>query len=239
IYFLYAFCGKKYRPCGVSRDQTGTPLRSQVPQTKQGSRLDWIGSEGQRPSLLCVVVCCLQRCHVELHHLQHSFHHRMNLLWFIVVDQVHETPRDDLPGDAELIGDPAALRRGRAGTDQLVPVLVDLFLALAVDKERETLGECEVRATVVPHEGLTTDDEFGGSNWAVLASAGDAPDLRVRERSGVEFYCGLELVVEHQERCHFGHWCASSIRVFAYPDIIERFAIERFAAYGLYQGSYD
>src|SRR6185503_12672359 len=75
----------------------------------------------------------------------------------------------------------------------------------------ETFGEFEVRAAIVAHEGLTTDNEFGGSDWAVLASPSDVLDLRVRECGGVERYGSFELVVEHQERCHFGHLCVSFV----------------------------
>src|SRR5689334_18307945 len=60
-----------------------------------------------------------------------------------------------------------------------VPRLVNLLLVFAVDKEREPFGEFEVRAAIAAHEGLTTDDEFRGSDWAVLASASDVLDRRV------------------------------------------------------------
>ncbi len=94
---------------------------------------------------------------------------------------------------------------GCAGADELVPVLVHLLLVLAVDKKREPLGKTEVRAAVIAHERLTTDDEFGGIDRAVFSAAGNVLDSRVRERSGVKRYCRLELVVEHQEWRHFGH----------------------------------
>lgn len=62
-------------------------------------------------------------------------------------------------------------RWGCAGLDKFVLVLINFFLILAVDKERESLGEIEVRDSIVTHEGLTTDDEFGGSERSVLTSA--------------------------------------------------------------------
>jgi hypothetical protein len=52
---------------------------------------------------------------------------------------------------------------------------------------------------------LTTDDELGGGDRTVLAGAGDIPDLGVRERGGVKLHGRIELIVEHQERCHLGH----------------------------------
>src|SRR5262245_59949698 len=99
--------------------------------------------------LLCVIVRSLQCRHVELHHLHHRFHHTLYLLWVLVADELHETPRDDLPSDAERIGDPATLRWGCASADELVPVLVNFSLVFAVHEERETFGELEVRAAVV------------------------------------------------------------------------------------------
>ena len=92
-----------------------------------------------------------------------------------------------------------------AGADKFVPVLVHFFLVFAVDKQREAFGEFEVRAAVVTHEGLTPDDELGGRDGAILARTSDVLDLRVREGRGVERDCRFQLVVEHQERCHFGH----------------------------------
>ena len=100
---------------------------------------------------------------------------------------------------------------GVARAGELVPVLVNLPLVLAIDEERETFGELEVGAPVVPHEGLTTDDELGGSDRAVLTLAGEVLDLRVRECGGVERDGRLKLVVEHQEGCHFRHLAVSSV----------------------------
>ena len=61
----------------------------------------------------------------------------------------------------------------------------------------------------------TTYDEFGGGDWAVLASTGNILDLRVWERSGIERYGSFELIIEHQERCHLIHLCVSSCQVVA------------------------
>ena len=123
----------------------------------------------------------------------------------LVADQLDESPRDNLPGEAERILDPAARGRRRPGLDQFVPILVDLGLVLAVNVERDAFGERKVRATVVAHEDLTTNDELGGGDRTVLAGASDVPDFGVREGGGVELHGRLELIVEHQERCHLGH----------------------------------
>lgn len=169
----------------------------------------------RRHGLLCVLVCFLQCRDIELHHLHHGSHHRLDFLRVGVTDELHESPRHDLPRDAELIGNPAALRWSRAGTDQPVPVRVHLSLVFAVDKKREPLREFEVGAAVVTHKGLTADDEFGRSDWAILARAGNILDLRIWERSGVEVHGSFELIVEHQEGCYFGRGCASFVWVIA------------------------
>ena len=102
----------------------------------------------RRLGLLCVIVRSFQCRHVELDHLHHRFHHSLYLLLVLAADELHETSRDDLPRDAELIGDPATLRWGCPGADEFVPVLVNFFLVFAIDKERETFGEFEVRAAI-------------------------------------------------------------------------------------------
>src|SRR4030095_2205273 len=73
-------------------------------------------------------------------------------------------------------------------------------------------GEGEVRAAVVGHEDLTTDDELGGGDRTVLASAGDVPDLGVRERGGVKLHGRRKLILEHQEGLHLGHRRCSFFR---------------------------
>src|SRR5262249_33877157 len=59
--------------------------------------------------------------------------------------------------------------------------------------------------SVVAHEDLPTNDELGGADGTVLARASDVAYFGVRERRGVELDRGFELVVEHEERCHFVH----------------------------------
>lgn len=97
-------------------------------------------------TLLRLIIGPLEGRHVELHHRHHGFHHGLDLPGVTVADQLHESPWDDLPRDPERILDPAALGRRGAGLDELVPILVDFLLVLAVDIEREAFGEGEVRA---------------------------------------------------------------------------------------------
>lgn len=69
--------------------------------------------------------------------------------------------------------------------------------------------------TVIPHEVLATDHKLGRIDWAVLASTGNSLDFGVWERSSIERDCGFELIIEHQERCHFIHLSVSFFQVAA------------------------
>src|SRR5512142_612974 len=117
-------------------------------------------SRRERLTLLRLIVGSLEGRYVELHHRHHGVHHGLHFLGVLVADQLHESPWDDLPRDAERILDPAARGRLRAGLDELVPILVDFRLVLAVNIEGEAFGEGEVRAPVVAHEYLTPDDKL-------------------------------------------------------------------------------
>jgi hypothetical protein len=95
---------------------------------------------------LRLVVGSLKGRYVELHHRHHGVHHGLHPPGIPVTDQLGESPRDNLPREAERILDPAARGRHRPGPDELVPILVDFGLVLAVDIERHAFGEREVRA---------------------------------------------------------------------------------------------
>src|SRR6185436_4229517 len=82
--------------------------------------------------------------------------------------------------------------------------------------ERDPLREAEVRTSVVAHEELTTNDELGGADGTVLARAGDIAYFGVRKRRGVELDRRFELVVEHEERCHFVHGSVSSVKAMLF-----------------------
>src|SRR5262249_31007025 len=79
-------------------------------------------------------------------------------------------------------------------------------------EEREAIREAEVGAAVVAEEALPADDELGRCHRAVLAAAADGPHLRIGECRTVELDGSLELVIEHQERRHFGHWNPAYLR---------------------------
>src|SRR5512144_1150989 len=96
---------------------------------------------GRFGALLRLMVRSLKGRYVELHHRHHGFHHSLHLPRVPVADQLDESPWDNLPRDAERILDPAALGRLRAGLDELVPILVDFRLVLAVNIEGEAFGE--------------------------------------------------------------------------------------------------
>src|SRR5215510_4951255 len=137
---------------------------------------------------LRLVVGSLELSHVELHHRHHCFHHSLHLPGVPITDQLGESSRDDLPGETEGVFDPTALRGLRSRLHELVPVFIHFILIHAVHVERDTLSKAEVRTTVVAHEELTTNDELSGADGAVLASASNVLDLRVRECGGVERY---------------------------------------------------
>src|SRR5262249_10342900 len=82
--------------------------------------------------------------------------------------------------------------------------------------ERDPLREAEIRTSVVAHEELTTNDELGGADGTVLARAGDVAYFGVRKRRGVELDRRFELVVEHEERCHFVHESVSYVRAMLF-----------------------
>ena len=56
--------------------------------------------------------------------------------------------RDHLPGEPVFIREPAALHFFAAVRRQLLPVIIDFLLRLAVDYERNGFGELELRSTI-------------------------------------------------------------------------------------------
>ena len=122
---------------------------------------------------------------------------------------LHEDGRDDLPGDAELVDEPAALHFLPA-RGQLAPVVVHLGLRLAGDEQRDRLGELERRAAVQQHQLLPVQREGRRHQAALRAGAGvavarGADDLRVLEHGRVEIRRVLGLVVERQKCRDLGH----------------------------------
>src|SRR6476659_2817111 len=89
----------------------------------------------------------LKRRDVELLHLQHRLHHAVRLGAIRIAEQARQRGRNDLPGDAELVLEPAALLDLSAGAEP-VPEVVHLRLRLAGDVERDRFVELEMRSAV-------------------------------------------------------------------------------------------
>src|SRR5207247_8863658 len=109
-----------------------------------------------------------------------------------------------LPRQTVLVLQPAApiLRPTRG---ELLPQIVDLGLRLAAHKERDRLGERELRAPVQHHEFLPLDlegpaQDLPRRSWRSFGHSVDAQDLRVLEDGHVELHRLFGLVVEPQER---------------------------------------
>src|SRR5262245_59937336 len=165
---------------------------------------------------LRLVIGSLELSHVELHHRHHGFHHSLHLPGVPITDQLGESSRDNLPGETEGVCDPTALRGLRSCFHELVPVFIHFILIRAVHVERDPLGEAEVRTSVVAHEELTTNDELCGADGTVIARAGDVAYFGVRKRRSVELDRRFELVVEHEERCHFVHGSVSYVKAMLF-----------------------
>lgn len=122
---------------------------------------------------------------VDLDHGHHRLHGfgGFGLVW--VGDQVDEEFGIDLPGDTEVVGDPAAGDGLAAGCDEFGPVVIDLLLGVAEDGDGDSLGEGELRATVEGGEFAAIEREFDGHDaagfeggfWAQIGVAGDAGDF--------------------------------------------------------------
>src|SRR3954466_12236709 len=78
---------------------------------------------------------------IELDHLPHGLHHAVAL--GRVLEQRPQHRGDDLPGEPAAVPQPAALHRPAAAGGELLPVVVDLGLVVAVHYQRDGLGEGE------------------------------------------------------------------------------------------------
>ena len=75
---------------------------------------------------------------VNLDHRHHRGHRFLHLLRIRVADHLREQDRVDLPGHAELVGDPPACD-GRAAFAESRPVAIDFILRLALDGDGDPL----------------------------------------------------------------------------------------------------
>src|SRR5690242_18383241 len=97
-----------------------------------------------------------ENCDVELVHLEHRLHHSPRFRGVLAVKKITQHGRNDLPGYAELVLEPAtALLLAVCG--ELLPQVVDLRLRLAVHEKGDRGRELEMRTAVQRHELLTLD----------------------------------------------------------------------------------
>ena len=118
-----------------------------------------------------------------------------------------------MPRQPEAVFQPAAGAFLAAAGDQLVPVFVHFFLAVAVDGERDRFGELELRSAVEREEVLAVELEVDDERAALRSGLGagvgrGAVDLGVLEDRGIEVHGFFGVAVEPQGRgdALFGHF---------------------------------
>src|SRR5437867_5973603 len=108
---------------------------------------------------LFALVRLLQNLDVELLHFEKSIHH--SLVSGVVFHPFTHDCGDDLPGEAVFVLEPAA-RPLLSTFGKLLPEIVDLFLGVAVQHERDRLAEFEDGTAVQGHELLAIELERYG-----------------------------------------------------------------------------
>ena len=101
---------------------------------------------------------------VDLGHLEHRLHRALGALGVGAGEHLVELPRDDLPRQAEAVLEPAALAGLAAAEDERRPEAIDLGLVLALDHQRDRLGERELRSAVEADEPLPGERELDGQD---------------------------------------------------------------------------
>src|SRR6266851_3432529 len=158
----------------------------------------------------------LQCCNIDLGHLHHRLHDALRLHGILVLQQLDQDARNDLPGQTELVLEPAALP-GRAALGELPPQIVHFFLRVAVHDQGDGFGEFEARTAVERGELLAfdleaADQDRSGGPGSRLAVSRHAQDLRVLEDRDIVIHRLLGVVVEPEERRDFllaGHGSCS------------------------------
>jgi len=150
-----------------------------------------------------------------------GLHGALGTLRILVAEQLAENRGDDLPGEAELVLQPAAAIGAAAG-GKFVPKIVDLFLGLAVDEKGDGGCELELRAAVEGEEfrGLRAGrSRTSRSLWvrARIAVASNLPHLRVFENGDVEVGGFLGVAIEPQEWGDFLHRTILSVEMESLP----------------------
>jgi hypothetical protein len=123
-------------------------------------------------------------CDVKLLHLEHGLH------CFGVLDEVGKTSGYDLPGEAELVLEPATLTLAAAGSE-FRPVVVDLLLGVTAHDKGDGFVEFEERAAIERGELLAIEFEgygeyVGGRVGSSRAVMNDFETARVFEDGEVK-----------------------------------------------------
>jgi hypothetical protein len=146
--------------------------------------------------------CLFDLGDVDLAHLHHRRHHPAGLGLVRILKQPGQLFRHDLPRDAELVLQPAAWAWLAAVLREPGPEMVDLFLRLAVDRLRHSLGELVLRSTIQRLERHAVELERGHQYLAfksvALGPTHDAQHPRILEDGGVKVHGLFGLAFEPQ-----------------------------------------
>src|SRR6476620_9657852 len=133
----------------------------------------------------------LELTDIDLLHPQQGLHRACCSCGIVILEQLGQHGRYDLPGESVLVLQPAALLRPRvSAAGELVPVVVDLLLRFAVDLQRHCFVERENGSPVESRERLAVELEayrHDGTGWPVMdllsrfSGSSDADDPGVLE----------------------------------------------------------
>src|SRR5260370_27222894 len=148
-----------------------------------------------------------QRLDVDLYHLQHCLHR------FLAPNQLTHVRGNDLPGEAELVGEPAALYLLASGR-KLLPKVVDLLLRVTLHDQRDGRREGEPRTAVESHDLVSVELEHDHHDSSLrtrpgVSVAADLLHPRVREDRDVEVRGFFGVVVEPEKWRDVSHGNAS------------------------------
>src|SRR5499427_7753100 len=143
---------------------------------------------------------------VDLAHLQHRAHDPLRRFGISVHQHLGQRSREDLPREAELVLEPAAVALFTV-LCQRAPEVVDLLLRFTGHLERHRLVELEMRAAVERQEVLPFDFELHGHHRsrllavnleALFAIAADLSDFGILEDGSIKFCRLFGLRIEPQ-----------------------------------------
>src|SRR6185437_4368594 len=96
----------------------------------------------------------LQFCYIKLLHFHHGLHNAILPLRIVILNPLQQNVWRDLPRQAKLVLEPSAFNYLAVST-KFVPVVVHFLLRLAVNDERYSLSEFELRTAIDSGELLT------------------------------------------------------------------------------------